>query len=857
MPTPSPSPRRVSHRTDKAFVRTKSGGPASKHIIDRAAVKAELKKINRKTVDLGQPLGPYDTNSVRDRVRQWQAQGGGVVTAEDAVVVDLDEESPSKKRSTQQIKKRTPSTPARLSASRDQNKTPTRSGGRKDNVEEEERERDRSGSAPRKRVISDGHWRKKGPPPRSTTTTGLATNTASPRRTLPDDGIRVRPMAEEPEPDQPEEESKHNTPFKGRLDNDGIRVYSTPTRRRSRHLKPTSRDENRRSSGSKSGVQSEEDRPSSRTTPTPPRSASYLKAAKEKPNRPEPESEILIACESSKRRRSSRQESHPPETPSRTSTRAANLEKGGSLKGHKQQSSILHQVFGEGKKIFTKQETPQPPRPENRIEAWLSDSADPFLEAHEPAVLPVLAEDQVPSKTEMSFENMIMEDDHRSSDNVYVPEEGKQSGSRRRTRVRSSLLRSSDVFTDELKSGSPNNGANPAEPAAKLVDMIGSPPKPSPRSLKRNGAGRSATSPTKERTSFLTSEEPPLIDNVETISTISSSNASSIDAADPKFQPQPPGRLFKRPFPSTGRKRLSTIASVETFNTKGVPARSPSPSDVSEATIPARAPPDAVLESEDGDTFDPNSMPEILGRHTSLKRRLTTHADLISVLSVPKAGSRSIQSARSIRTNRSRLATATISDLMTEFGNDESKYMRELRTLVDGVIPVLLTCVLSKSDSAVAAGLFSPSANAQNDPNITRPIVDMGIALERLKSLHKRVPLQDPDALLSWAQGAQRVYTEYLKSWRMGFQDVVVNLAPAVDEPPVSPQNENGAKRRSADTHSLYKGLPMNEDGDVVDVDGERVDVAFLLKRPLVRLKYLAKTLKVHNFLHCDGYRCV
>ncbi|KAI9767953.1 MAG: hypothetical protein M1835_006961, partial [Candelina submexicana] len=850
MPTPSPSARRVSHRTEKVFVRTKSGGPASKDIIDRAAVKAELKRSNRRTVDLGKPLGPYDSNSVRDRVRQWQAQGGGVVTAEDNVVVDIDEDLPSKNSSPQRAEQRNPSTPARLDANHEQTKTPTRSGGRKSRVEEEGRQRDRSDSAPRKRVISDGHWRKKGPLPRSMTTTGLGTDTAPPIKILPDDGIRVRPMAKENEPHQPEAESKRSTPSKGRLDNDGIRVYSTPPPNRSRHLKPKSEDGNRRSSGSKGGDKSDEDRPGSRTTPTPPRSTSYSKLMEGKPSMEDLEGEELIARESSKRRRSSRREPHAPETPARTSTKADHSERrGSSKKSHRQQSSILHQVFDEGKKIFAKQETPQPPRPGNRIEAWLSDTADPFLEAQESAASPIVADDHVPRKTEMSFETTTTQDEHKTSINLGDPKEGKRIGSRRHRRVRSSMLRSSEVFSDELKSGSPNNEASPAQPAAKLVDIVGSPPKPSSPSLTRTGARQSATSPTKERSSFLTPKEQPPIDHIESGSAVSSSNASSIDVADPKFKLQPPGLLFKRPFPSTGRKRLSTIASVETFNTNVGTPRSPSPSEASEATLSARAPPHGVPESEDGDRFDPNSMPDIPGRHTSLKRRLTTHADLISVLSVPKAGAKSIQSARSIRTNRSRLATATIGDLMTEFRTDESKYMRELRTLVDGVIPVLLTCVLSKSDSAVAVGLFSPSANVQSDPNITRPIVDMGIALERLKTLHKRVPLQDPDALLSWAQSAQRVYTEYLKSWRMGFQDVVVNLAPATDEPSGNAQTDHGPERKSADTHSLYEGLPMNEEGDVVDTDGERVDVAFLLKRPLVRLKYLAKTLKGINYV--------
>ena len=224
----------------------------------------------------------------------------------------------------------------------------------------------------------------------------------------------------------------------------------------------------------------------------------------------------------------------------------------------------------------------------------------------------------------------------------------------------------------------------------------------------------------------------------------------------------------------------------------------------------------------------------------SLKRtnsRLTKHADLISVLSMPKAGSRSIQSARSIRTNRTRLERAKIEDLMHELSTDETKYMRELQTLVDGVIPVLLSCVLSKSDSAVAAGLFRASTTKSEDVNFTRPIVDMGVALERLKTLHKRIPREDPSAFLTWAHGAQRVYADYLKAWRTGFQDVVVNLAPAVGRPPVEAQENQ------------EEGLPRDIHGDVINGDGEKVDVAFLLKRPLVRVKYLAKTLKGVNIV--------
>jgi hypothetical protein len=179
---------------------------------------------------------------------------------------------------------------------------------------------------------------------------------------------------------------------------------------------------------------------------------------------------------------------------------------------------------------------------------------------------------------------------------------------------------------------------------------------------------------------------------------------------------------------------------------------------------------------------------------------------------------------------------------MRELASDESKFMRELRTLVDGVIPVLLSCVLSKTDSAVAAGLFSRSANTDSS-TVTKPIVDMGVSLERLKTLHKRVPKEDPEAFVSWAQSAQRVYADYIASWRLGFQDVVISLAPADDDPFQQAKVVDGPE----DGAPWDEGMPRNAEGYVVNGDGERVDVAYMLKRPLVRLKYLAKTLKVSS----------
>ncbi|KAI5252593.1 hypothetical protein E4T42_03373 [Aureobasidium subglaciale] len=285
-----------------------------------------------------------------------------------------------------------------------------------------------------------------------------------------------------------------------------------------------------------------------------------------------------------------------------------------------------------------------------------------------------------------------------------------------------------------------------------------------------------------------------------------SSVSSDIQLPDVQSSRQTLDLDSRRRFPTTG-KRLSTIASAETLQ------ESAAPSEISEQ--------ETVVPERTGSSSNTSG----------LKRRLTRHEDLISVLSLPMTDAKSIVSARSIRTNRTRLEKATLQDLWNELTADEIKYQRELRTLVDGVIPVLLSCVLSKSDSATAAGLFGRSM--VDNATITKPIVDMGVALERLKAHHRRIPKSDSNALMSWAQGATRIYSDYLKAWRMGFQDVVVNLAPP--DPSASTTWDDGLLR--------------NEDGDLINGDGERVDVAFLLKRPLVRLKYLAKTFKGFNFL--------
>ncbi|KAK5166719.1 uncharacterized protein LTR77_008263 [Saxophila tyrrhenica] len=209
-----------------------------------------------------------------------------------------------------------------------------------------------------------------------------------------------------------------------------------------------------------------------------------------------------------------------------------------------------------------------------------------------------------------------------------------------------------------------------------------------------------------------------------------------------------------------------------------------------------------------------------------LKRRLTKHSDLMSVLSTTRDNNR-IAPARSMRTRRVSRNNASVPDLMNEISTDELKYQRELRTLVDGVIPVLLTYVISKSDASKASG--SRKSSLHDNPALTQPIYDMGVSLERLKTSHKRIPMHDANELLLWAQTTAKVYSEYLRVWRLGFEDIVVNLAPANESSnDGSSKWDNGIQQPGKDTAS----------------SDEQVDVAYLLKRPLVRIKNLSKTLK-------------
>ncbi|KAK3685648.1 hypothetical protein B0T22DRAFT_383078 [Podospora appendiculata] len=282
------------------------------------------------------------------------------------------------------------------------------------------------------------------------------------------------------------------------------------------------------------------------------------------------------------------------------------------------------------------------------------------------------------------------------------------------------------------------------------------------------------------------------------------------------------GGLRRRP-PTKGVHELSTILSEESRSS----FESDTVSTMSQTTVTQ-----TTAFTKESDISRQKSQ-----RSGGLKRRLTKHSDLVSVLSLPDDGqlappsrSRSLKSSRSLHRKPSRVDKGRIDDLLDEFADDEHFYQRELKTLVDGVIPVLLTQVVHSSAHCTSQLSTLTDTNDRKSDSMSKSVVSMGIALEKLRNFHRRVPLSDMRHLLDWLEAVSTVYDQYLNVWRLGFQDVIVNLAPAAGKPD--------------DEDSLLNALPRNEDGDVLGENGERVDVAYLLKRPLIRVKWMTKFLR-------------
>lgn len=272
-----------------------------------------------------------------------------------------------------------------------------------------------------------------------------------------------------------------------------------------------------------------------------------------------------------------------------------------------------------------------------------------------------------------------------------------------------------------------------------------------------------------------------------------------------------------RPPPTNGQNELSTIFSEGSESILGSDTTSVlSDSTVTQTTALTRS--SAISRRNKG---------------SGSRRRFTKHSDLISVLSLPDSEgglvrASSIKSTSSLRRRTSNLEKVTVDDLLEEFAIDEDLYRRELKTLVDGAVPVLLRQVVESKED-YAADLFGAPSDGRAD-TMGKAVVNMGIALEKLKNLHKRSPTTDVNKILTWVLAAYPVYDKYLDVWRLGFEGIVVNLAPAPN--------------RLDDEDSLVNAMPRNESGDVVDAKGQPIDLQRLLTRPLARIRGLLKLLR-------------
>lgn len=590
-------------------------------------------------------------------------------------------------------------------------------------------------TAPKKRIVSDGHWRRDRPPKTDPATSEKEKEKESDpkpitiRRSFVNVGLKVPPSVQDFVEEQeapPRLRPLRRTKARSGEDGDtpdyqdsGVKIY---IKRRPRSATVNERKDGRASESSwTAGTTASTDKPTSSSTDiTVPDLPRPTTAPRERTTR------NPLSTEDEQRRMSPRK-----------SKAAAhdNVETPQSAPRHIMlPSSSSPKVFG------------------SRIEGWLAQTEIPFLERDSSLT---------PEPLDFSRKKSRRVEEKPGDENGASTKAERSARTRRKT-----------------------PGIEPDD-VSRSDDAMDTSPSATP-TLRRAGARRHTHSPVKDR----------LLRETGLVSDEDQTRRVSDDTLRNRVSRQAYGSSL----PQTGN-RLSTIASAETLASRYHGAAS----DTSDhrTVIPEGS---VVSRASDGD--------EPRRRASGLRRRITKHSDLMSVLSMSRDDNPGIKSARSTRTRRAPAAKATVADIMNEVTTDELKYQRELRTLVDGVIPVLLTYVLQKTDASGTKRLFSGSSPAGQE--VTRPIVEMGVALERLKATHKRIPLHDSSQLLQWAENASRHYSDYLKAWRLGFQDVVVTLAP----------REENEKVMSA------------------GADGERVDVAYLLKRPLVRLKYLNRTFK-------------
>lgn len=699
------------------------------------------------------PEGLYDLNSVQDRIKQWQSQGAAAAPAPDADSIlsnpasDIERLDRRERRSQLSNNKENPEAIE---------STAKRRSGRIVDRDSKESVRDiRSSSTPRKRVISDTNWKVKikSKEPRSSNATPRQ---ESRTRDLDSDVERTRSPAEI---EREERRRRMREARKSRrCDDERLKeIYGTSTPPTIDPQVPYEDPETQRNVDS--------DLARRFTRPTKDRDPSHI-VDRQESIRPEDD-------DGRHRRRSKYAE---------TLGSGAN-----SSDVHTSSKQRKGSIFNKTKEMFAK--TEQPPTMSSRlpsIAAWLEEQPDdPFVDDGEaPVEVPPPLKPRTRRRVSAEAKVQIVEDPNIIWKNLT--KEITPPHRRRKRKSRENDQRPPRLSEDTLFTG-----------CVPVHDILPQTPDQSPGVLKRRGARlsrlRDRPLGRNEKTAECSPAPPPEAQSSPSPPPVSKIVDARSDHEKRRLKPE---EFPDKPCPPIGNRRLSTIASVETF-TNSIEHLGQN--------------------EQNGETWD---FLKLDGN--GLKRRLTTHEDLMSQLSMPIAD-KSLRKTRSKKRAQSQASNMTTQEVFDGVKEDEAKYVRELRTLVDGVIPVLLQCVLSKSDSVTAVGLFTSSTNGKD---VTRPIVDMGIALERLKSLHSRIPTHHLEGLLAWAHSAHKAYSDYLKAWRLGFQDVVVNLA-----------------TNDGNSSEVDKGMPRDQNGDVVNADGKKVDVAYLLKRPLVRIKKLSKSL--------------
>ncbi|KAI1138559.1 hypothetical protein F5Y05DRAFT_43744 [Hypoxylon sp. FL0543] len=497
-------------------------------------------------------------------------------------------------------------------------------------------------------------------------------------------------------------------------------------------------------------------------------------------------------------------------------------------------TNVLKKALTEGKKILTeKADHPKPVvnQPPN-IETWLKDTLDPFIDSSS-----IPKPQPEPEKTRRHEP----EDEWLDETKTRSPTSSKHKAAE----APCSPSTSRSEGTAELKE---------VEKSDHHESLRAESTTPTPAGLKRSRATRTPSSPSKASSKRglkeklmdafrgeSTGHSPPPLEypscpevvdldhgreeeHRERHRSSGTRRSPSPDDYDSSLSSEltetaPPPSYHKRKPPTKGFHELSTIISeVESRST----FQSDLSSIVSQSTI-----------TESTTLSRSTAVSRKRSHKSGLKRRLTKHSDLVSVLSFPNDASApnrrsSRRSAHSVRRPSNHLGGATLEELFLEFEDDEDLYQRELKTLVDGVIPVLLTQFVNNTSRA-RKDLFGSPPKKYKEDTLDNAVVHMGMVLDDLRSHHRLCPsLSDLRKLSQWLETVHPVYNNYLDVWRLGFQGIIVNLAP----------------RSLDDADSLINAMPRNEQGDILNEDGDRIDVAHLLKRPLVRIKWIVKFIK-------------